>query len=173
MYMKRIFLPVLLFAAMNGWSQTTAISHVYAYAQSVTPGTAPSVLIGENGKEEAVKPVERTNYLLDAVQPGAANISFVTVWIKGAAYPVKADSVSTTPLQLNVGGEKTITLVPKTKHKVWVITPGSMLAAPARPSATLQKLIKKSELVLVYKWKGKLYYYAARKINKLPPALSV
>jgi hypothetical protein len=175
--MKKAFSAILLLVAIKAWSQTTALTNVYAYSQPVIPGTMPSVLIGENGKQEEVKPAERVNYLLYAVQRRSTSISFITVWINGKAYPIKADSVSVIPLQMDVPGKETyketVTLVPETKHKVWVISPGSMIAAPARPSATLQKLIKKSELVVVYKWKGKLYYHAVRKINKLPPALSV
>jgi hypothetical protein len=176
-YMKRIFLAVLLFAAISGWSQKAAIINVYAYAQSVTPGTPPTVLINEGGKEEKTQPVERVNYFLYAEQRRTTHVSFTTVWIKGIPYPVKADSVSITPVEMGSPGKEiymeTITLVPKTRQKVWSISPGAALSTPGRPSATLQKLIKKSALVLVYKWKGRLYYYAVKKINKLAPALSV
>jgi hypothetical protein len=175
--MKKIFLPAFLFIAICGWTQSAAVINVYAYSQSVTPGTIPTVLIGEDGKQEEVKPVERVNYLLYAVQSRKTSVTFTTVWIKGKAYPVTTDSVSPTPLQIDVPGKETyketITLVPATKHKVWAINPGTQLSVSPVASATLKKLIKKSELVLVYKWKGKLYYYSVGKINKLQPALSV
>ena len=171
----KLFTFGFILLSVCSWSQQTAISKVYAYAQETSGGMRPQTTIHEDGKEQMLSKAAKRNYIIYAEQLKSTQISFVTLWIDGKAYNLKADIV-VTPVEMMTGeGNKAekIILAPATNNKTWSISPGALIAKPSKPSSTLQKLIDKNELVIVYRWKGKLYYSPIRKIKKLDPAVAV
>ncbi len=174
-YKEKILLLLFTPLSLYGFAQKTPIAKLYAYAQLVTPGARPQGAITENGKEQPAKPTERVSYFFYAEQLRSTVAVFTTVWIKGRAYAVRADTV-TSPAEMITGeatGQKKIELAPATKHKLWLISPAAENKKPPKPGAVLQKLINKNELVLVYRWKNKLYYYPVKKLKMLPSVLAV
>lgn len=175
--MKQFFaILVLLLTIQFVSAQRTAIVKTFAFAQSVTPGARPQTGVEENGTEVKVPVKERLSYFMYAEQLRSTDIRMVSVWIKGKSYSVKADTVAKSPVEM-VAGEGTetqnLTLVPATRNKLWILTPGQAIQKPATPSTTLRNLIRKNEMVLVYRWKGKLWYSTVKKITALPPVLAV
>lgn len=172
---EKIFTLGFILTSVFGWSQKTAIRNINAYAQETTRGSRPEIVVDENGNEIAKTIAVKINYLIYAEQVRTTQIVFTTVWIDGKAYKIKADTVIAPVEMTTQDGFNTtkIILAPATKNKLWSLSTGSLITKPPKPSSTLQKLINKNELVIVYRWKGKLYYTPLKKIKKLDPAVAV
>jgi hypothetical protein len=176
--MKHSFL--LLLVSLPGLIATSqsGLKKVYAYAQGIMPGIKQDVQVIEGG--EPSKPATeitetRVSYSIYAEQSGPYKVIFKTAWIKGKAYPVKADKMIT-PVEMKVeeeGSDGKIILAPASQQPVWVLTPGTLFSKQPVVGASLRKLVAKHELVLVYTWKNKVYYYPVKKIKNLPPVIAI
>jgi hypothetical protein len=166
-------LSLLSFAAL---AQVSGLRNVYAYAQGFVPGVRPDIVVIEGGKEQPpVATEERVSYLIYAEQSGTSKVSFGSVWIKGKAYAVKAADKINTPLEMKSeeeGGNGRIVLAPASRQRVWAITLGKVHKVQPSAHSKLRKLGEKNEVVLVYTWKNKVYYFPVKKIKNLPPAIA-
>ncbi|MFI5133003.1 MAG: hypothetical protein ACHQEB_01640 [Chitinophagales bacterium] len=177
--MKRILLLLLVF--FSGGSiisaQKTPIINLYAFSQQVLPGMRQSSIAQENGGEIKQAPVEKINYFFYAEQTRSSKVIINAIWVKGKKYAAKTDSISKTPVEITIidstSKPEKITLVPASVNKILLIIPAGSPETAAQPSGSLKKLVKKSELVVVYQWKGEIYYSTVQKIKKLGPFASV
>jgi hypothetical protein len=139
-------------------------------------GIKEDVAVMEGGEQQkTVATDERVSYSIYAEQSGSSKVSFSTAWIRGKAYPVKADKVNT-PVEMKTGeegGDGKIVLAPASRQSVWAITLGTLYEKQPAAGSTLRKLMTKNEVVLVYTWRNKTYYYPLKKIKNLPPAIAI
>lgn len=155
-------------------AQTTPIVKLYGYSQAVLQGVKPSGAIDETGKEIKAVTDKKLNYYIYAEQKKSTVITIVSVWIKGKNYSVKASLVSKTPVVMKSDDPSGNTeLVPKSTNKIILITPGSEKITTQKLPISIGKTISTSELILVYKWKGKTYYSEVKKIKELKTLAAV
>ena len=159
---KIIFTGIFLMLSLLTFSQTSPLIKVYAYAQSTLPGIKPGVSTNEKLRQPAR---ENVNYYFYAEYLNNENFTAITLWVKGNPYLVKTDSIKHSPVETTGNDSKKITLVPVTSNKLLLLQPGSILNS--KPTASLQKMMKKAELVITYRWKGKIKYYPVYKIKML------
>ena len=173
--MKKQLLSTILFFSLSGvLAQNTPIIKVYAYSQAVLQGAKPSGAIEEGGKEIKVVADKRLNYFFYAEQKKSTVITIVSIWIKGKNYSAKASLVSNTPVVLKSDDPSGSTeLVPKSANKIILITPGGEKMTTQKPSISIGRSISTSELIIVYKSKGKTYYSEVKKIKELKTVAAV
>ena len=176
MNMKRnlILLVVTLLAGIMVYSQPTL--KLYGYKQVIIPGTVP-VVISEDGKPSAqVAPKVWNNFFLYLTYSKGETIQPMQLWINKKAYTVKVEPIAKTPVEhvnRNIPARPVTTvLVPKTTNKIVFLNPKELTGKPVTPSASAKKLIDTSELVLAYKWKGKIYYKALKELKELEPEMA-
>ena len=172
---QKLLSTILLFSILSGlFAQTTPIIKIYAYSQAVLQGMKPSGTIEEGGKEIKAPADKELNYFFYAEQKRSTVITIVSVWIKGKNYSAKASLVSKTPVEMKTDDPKENTvLVPKSINKIILITPGSEKVSTQKPPINIGKSISTSELIIVYKWKGKTYYSEVKKIKELNTVAAV
>ena len=172
---QKLLFTILLFSISTGvFAQNNPIIKVYAYSQAVLQGAKPSDDIEEGGKEIKAVADKKLNYFFYAEQKKSTVITIVSVWIKGKNYSAKASLVSKTPVVLKSDDPSGNTeLVPKSTNKIILITPGGEKISTQKPSASIGKPISASELIIVYKWKGKTYYSEVKKIKELKTVAAV
>ena len=169
----KIFLSFLFVFVYSGtFAQISPIINAYAYSQSVLQGTKRANTVDESGKEIIGITKNSPGYFFYIEQKRSDAFDIVSVWIKGKNYGVKTDEVLQTPVEMKYP-DSTITLVPRSSNKIILITPGSEKLSLKRSSSYLRKIVAYSELVIVYKWKGKLWYCGIKKIKELRPLAAV
>jgi hypothetical protein len=172
-----LFTVVLILISTVVFSQSRPIVKVHAYSQVVLPGTIRSSPIEEGGAEVQAKSNQKINYLIYAEHLTKARFTITAMWIDGKQYKVKADSIAETPVENKIpdpyNKAKNTTLVPATTNKVLLLSAGSQIVTTKKPSVTLQKQLSKAELIIVYKWNGKYWYFTVPKITVLDPVASV
>jgi hypothetical protein len=135
----------------------------------------PSGTIDETGKEIKEVAEKKLNYYIYAEQKKSTIITIVSIWVKGKNYSTKASLVSKTPVEVKSDDPSSgnTVLVPKSNNKVILITPGSEKKTMQKPSAYLSKALSSSEVIIVYKWNGKIYYSEIKKIKELKTVAAV
>ena len=147
---------------------------LYAYSQATLKGVNQKDVVAENGEDIKVKSKSGLNYLIYLSYNGTSPVKVTGVWINETAYNVKTESIKKTPVEMgNNNDSKTITLVPKTKNKVLLLTPGSVIDNPAKLTGAKKKAVEDGELVVCYTVKGKKYYKAVNKVTVLEPAVAM
>jgi hypothetical protein len=96
------------------------------------------------------------------------------IFIDGGAFSVETRATEKTPIghvNNNIPGRpEQTTLVPKTNNKVIELKIADPLQVEA--TSTIQKLIKKNDVVVSYTWKNKKYFAVLKKLKKLDPILN-
>src|SRR5688500_14390060 len=131
--MKQSFLLLSVFLlSLAAMAQGSGLRKVYAYAQGSLPGIRQEVQVIEGSEQQktvAETADERVSYSIYAEQSGSSKGSISTAWIKGRAYPVKADKVNT-PVEMKTveeeNGDGKIVLAPASRQSVWAITLGTL-----------------------------------------------
>lgn len=171
---QKILLSILFLSTCFGvFAQKPPIVKVYAYSQAVLQGIKPTNTVDESGKEIKRLSENKLSYFFYVEQKKSTVIKILSVWVKGKNYSVKTDTVLQTPVVMNSSANDIITLVPKSSNKILWVTPGKENMRAKKPGADLKKLINLSELVIVYLWKGKIYYSSVKKIKELKPFAAV
>src|SRR4030095_15758915 len=96
------------------------------------------------------------------------------VFIGGGAFAVETSIMEKTPIghvnkNIPARPEKK-NLYPKTNNKVIELRIANSLQVEA--TSTIQKLIKKNDVVVSYTWKNKKYFAVLKKLKKLDPVLN-
>ena len=143
------------------------IKKIYAYRQATVPGIPPA------GNAER-KPTY--NYWIYIETLKSEKISVADIWISGKRFSVKTEPVTKTPvMKINyyaANGTDTVILVPETKYNVMLIYPSEKIKDSSIGSKYVSGLIKKSELVIGYFWKGKKYFAPVKAFISLEPDIS-
>jgi hypothetical protein len=168
-----LFLAGFCFLMMAANAQTRTDVTLYAYARPVTGGVPPKISNQENNLQAYSPAKAKYNYLIYLEGPAKTRIYPVEMWIGGEKKGVRATIVNNTPIEIKTGDipeySKTITLVPKTLNRVYQLDlstpiPGKEMAEARTKAAT-------NEIVVVYKYAGKFYYAALKKIKLLDPVV--
>jgi hypothetical protein len=165
---KRLFLALytVIAVCLSATAQIKpVIKKIHAYRQATVPGIPPA------GNAER-KPTY--NYWIYIENSG--KISVVDIWISGKRFSVKTEPVTKTPvMKLNYNGASgvdTVTLVPESRYNVMLIYPSGKIKDSSIGSKYVSGIIKKSELVIGYFWKGKKYFAPVKAFISLEPDIS-
>jgi hypothetical protein len=172
MMKRKLLLVTGLLLGVFAYSQPNLT--LRAYKQVVFPGTVPVRISEDNASTARVGKKASTTYYLYLVYPQKETVLPNQVWINKKAYALKTEPVVKTPVE-HIGRNiptrpVTTVLVPKTSNRVLRLQPVAATGNPV-PVASAQKLIDTSELVVRYKWKGKIYYKAVKKITEMEPEM--
>jgi hypothetical protein len=159
---------ILIFTALK--SQTRSDVTLYAYARPVTGGAPPRISTKENNLQ-ALPGREKYVYLIYLAGPAKTRIYPAEMYIHGERTGVKVSVVTQTPVEIKTGDipeySRTITLVPRTSKKVYRLDLAP--AGPEKEKDFTETKAQSNELVVVYKYAGKFYYAAQKKITLLDP----
>lgn len=174
---QKIFFSIVFLAfSLIVVGQKLPVIKVYAYSQVTLKGAKPGGVIEEGGAEVKQSSAQNINYYFYIEYRSKEKFSVSALWINGKSYQIKTDTIRQTPVEGNAadatGMGKRSVLVPATKNKVLLIIPGAELSNSIK-SSSLKKQFVKGELLIVYKWKGKTYYYTIPKIKVLEPVAGV
>lgn len=140
---------------------------LYGYSQETFYGMVPQRDIpSENGETRPKKPNSTINYYLYVAVNASTKITPLKIFIKDQWYEARNSKQVKTPVFIEMPFKKT--LVAATKMKVLQFQKADS-ATVSKPSSTLKKMMKQSELILSYSWKGRIYYTTLKKITILEP----
>lgn len=169
MKQKIILLSLFAVAVVGLQAQTYPLVKVHAWSQPALSGTKPGIIVEEGGNQSTAGSTGKMNYYLYAECRTGYKFTITAVWIDGKAYGVKTESINKLPVVMETEQAGKVTLVPATTHKVMQFYPSGQLTISNKASAWLENLVANSAMVIRYKWKGKSWYYAVKKINRLEP----
>lgn len=171
--MKKLTGSILLIIPWMAFSQPSV--KLYAYSQVSTPGTVPA-FPSENGNNTSVRMPGEVYYLYALLSP-KYKITISDVWIHGKNYEVTTEKVLKTPVysinQDHPTQPKTEILVPATKQQVLFISPVGEARDKKINATWFSKMLKSSEVIVSYFYKGKKYFLPLKKIKALQPVAGV
>jgi hypothetical protein len=146
---------------------------VFAYEQSVLPGTVPAGVTNEEGAPVKTPRVGvSTTFHIYFAHDLSSGVKPVSLWIKGRSLQFTPEAASPPVLQHVPGNPRTLTLVPRTSMSVSRLVVTGESAKQPTLSTSLKKKLGASEVVVGYTWKGKTYYAALKNINVLEPLMN-
>lgn len=167
-----LFLSGCLLLLTGLKAQTRPDVKLYAYARPVAGGVPPKISTQENNLQAYAPAKAKYNYLIYLEGPATTRIYPVEMWLHGEKKGVQTNVV-TTPVEIKTGDlppySKTITLVPKTANSVYQLNLGTPV--PGKEMAAARAKASTNEIVVVYKYAGKFYYAAEKKIKLLEPVV--
>lgn len=165
---KRFFITLytVILVCISATAQIKpVIKKIHAYRQATTPGIPPA------GNAERIPTYNYWIYI-----ENSGKISVADIWISGKRFSVKTEPVKKTPvMKINYNapnGTDTAILVPETKYNVMLIYPSGKIKDSSIGSKYVSGIIKKSELVIGYFWKGKKYFAPVKAFISLEPDIS-
>ncbi|HYK56201.1 MAG TPA: hypothetical protein VEV15_06950 [Flavisolibacter sp.] len=169
-----LFLCGCCFLFLTGLkAQTRTDVKLYAYARPVAGGVPPKISTQENNLQAYSSAKAKYNYLIYLEGPATTRIYPVEMWLYGEKKGLRTTIVTTTPVEIKTGElppySKTITLVPETSNTVYQLDLG--MAVPGKEMAAARAKARTNEVVVVYKYAGKFYYAAEKKIKILEPVV--
>lgn len=161
----------LLGARLPG--QTRKEVRLYGYARPVTGGLPPRISGREGHAHPSLDTHPRYNYLIYLESALKKPLTPVEIWIGGKRTGASFSLVAKTPIEITNGqlppyARKT-TLVPRTAHRVYQVNLAA--AGPDQGFSVARSKAKEYELVVVYRYAGKLYYAGQRRIRVLEPVV--
>ncbi|HVT83587.1 MAG TPA: hypothetical protein VHD35_00220 [Chitinophagaceae bacterium] len=171
-----IFLLLQVTSMSFASAQKAPVVNMYAYTQTVLPGQKKIVIPDENGNTIEPAMQKKMNYFFYAEKKKQESIQIIAIWMYGKKYLVRVDPITTTPVLLFQGayadGSRNISLAPGFGNEFLQVLPGSVTTKGAKISGHLKKMVRQSDLILIYLWKGKTWYFPVRKIKNLSPVAS-
>lgn len=155
-------------------AQKGAIKQVYAWQQQVLSGVRPQEIVQENNSGiRTTATAGKTNQLIYAECIPQAKIRWSGLWINGVLYKVKAESISAIPV-LPIGEEKDGNrmmkeLVPENAGPFIQLLPSGNAGKTGFQAGWFRQMKKSNELIIVYIYMGKTWYYPVPKIKVLEP----
>ncbi len=156
-------------------AQKGAIRQVYAWQQQVLSGVRPQEIVQEhnNSTKTAAVSAGKSNLLIYTECIPHAKIKWSGVWINGVLYKVKAETISAIPV-LSLGDEKdgnrmTKELVPENAGPFIQLLPSGNAGKTGLQTGWFRQMKKSNELIIVYIYMGKTWYYPVPKIKVLEP----
>ncbi|TBR18579.1 MAG: hypothetical protein EPO57_06620 [Chitinophagaceae bacterium] len=149
------------------------IKEIYAYKQDNIPGILQKIT-DEKGNTIRTEHLPTYNYWFYIETDNLEEIEPVDLWISGKRFKAKCEKIATTPVTkliypANTLGDTTY-LVPNTNNKIVLAYPIGLISDMATfRSRYLARIIKNSELVLGYYWRGKKYFARSKTIVLLEP----
>lgn len=143
------------------------VKKVHAYKQASISGVRPDNNDSRNAERSF-------NYWFYLEVPQHEIITVVDLWINGKRFRAANEIVKDIPLKKTIHSgaipPDTVVLVPRTKNKVILTYPeGIINDSVVTSSRYISKMIRTSELVIGYYWKGKKYFAPVKRIFTLEP----
>jgi len=170
---KRFFITLytVILVCISATAQVKpVIKKIHSYRQATTPGIPPA------GNDERKPTYNYWIYIETLAQyPGgkSGKITVADIWISGKRFSVKSEAITKTPvMKINYNapnGTDTVFLVPETRYNVILIYPSGKIKDSSIGSKYVSGLIKNSELVIGYFWKGKKYFAPVKTFITLEP----
>jgi hypothetical protein len=140
---------------------------LYGYSQEIYYGIVPQRDIPSEDGEVTPKRANSTiNFYLYVAVNASTKITPLKIFIKDQWYEASNSKQVKTPVTIEMPSRKT--LVAGTKMKVLQFQKADSVTV-SKPSSSLKKMMKGSEMILCYSWKGRVYYAALKKITILEP----
>jgi hypothetical protein len=177
--MKQVLTLLLLPLLSSSFAsaQKAPVVKMYAYIQHVLPGTKRNVIVDENGNTIEPATQKKMNYFFYAEKKKSETIKIAGIWMYGKKYLARYDNVAATPVEIFKGTSSNdsnkITLIPDADNEFVQILPGPTTTKGAKLSGYLKKMVQQNDLVLIYLWKGKTWYFPVKKIKNLSSVASV
>lgn len=172
-----IFLLLSVTAMSVASAQKAPVVKMYAYTQTVLPGQKKIVIPDENGKTIEPAMQKKMNYFFYAEKKKQETIKIIGIWMYGKKFLVKVDIVTTSPVEIFQGTSsdrsRKIALIPGDGNEFLQILPGHITTRGTKLPGYLKKMVRESDLVLIYLWRGKTWYLPVKKIKNLSPVASV
>lgn len=172
---KKIFISSFLFCLFTNLSFSQSISpikKIRAYKQATIPGISQTNF-DENGDKIYVPRQLSYNYWIYVEFSKFEKIEIVDLWISGIRFYAKAEIINILPVKKIINtansGNDTVILIPPTFQNVLLTYPTGLLEKNKTYSSYLKKLIKQSELVIGFYWKGKKYFAHSKLFILLEP----
>ncbi|MBC7873527.1 MAG: hypothetical protein H7Y01_06015 [Ferruginibacter sp.] len=173
--MKKLWFFAFLLSSITGTAQPAV--KIFAYSQETTPGNIPKDVTDENGKPQGTKKGASINYYFYGAYTPSVKISFCEVWIGSKYYKVQTEVVNSTPVVVtnyNIPDRPVEdVLVPASKLRVMSITPVGSPTDKIINTSWFRKLLRQSELIVSYLYKGKKYFIPVKKIKILAPVAGI
>ncbi len=163
LFMLQFFLYVL-----PVFSQADPYPKAHAYSREILGGARRAATADETGKSTTSAAEPSLQYYIYVESNSVINIK--TVWVEGKQFSVATEKIASPVILQNatIPGNKVDTLIRATKSNVWQVLLKDKLKDGKR-TATLVRLLRNNDIVIVYERKGKLIQLPVKKINKLPP----
>ena len=159
----------LLVVVFTGWSCVGLAQpriELKAYSQVFTPGMIRQRETPVANRDSIVKQsLENIQYWIYAITAHGARPAFRQLWIRGQWYKIK-NSTILTPLQ-QTGDPQNRMHIPVTDRQLIQIEPGEKLQQSPVLFPALRQMMKHSQLLVSYSWKGKMYYRSLSNIMEL------
>jgi hypothetical protein len=159
--MKSLFLISLLF--LSGLAVAQPKLKLYAYSQAFTPGTIP-VDISEEGKGQPESRVH-TNYYIYISVPAGTTVTPTQMQLNGKWYKLLNPEKPVLPVYSDYPEKKL--LVPRTLNQVFQLLTADSCSPPS--TINISKALSKSEIIVVYTYKNRIYSIGKTKFTVLPP----
>ena len=173
--MKTLLIISCLFLSRAAPGQPTL--KVFAFSQEAVPGIVAKNVTDENGKPVERKKEPAANYYIFAGYSTSLKITIGDLWISGKMYRVSVKPVDSTPvIHINDNDPKAPVrelLAPSTPLRVVEITVKDMVAEKNKRPSWLISMIRNSDLVVSWYYKGKKYFTGVRKFKKLLPQMAI
>lgn len=149
-------------------AQTKGTAKLYGFVQAVAPGANNTEGTSIDGESMGGGKAGR-NYFFYVTSP--STIYPAAIYMNGQELSVRASRVTKTPVRKPNSEGTSVTLVPSTKYKVWMLTPAPAIDGKSFKRA--EELASSNALVLVYKQGGKWYYATVKELKSLDPATAL
>jgi hypothetical protein len=171
------FILLVLFCIAGSFvsAQKTPVIKMYAYTQSVLPGQKKNIIVNENGNTQEQTTPKKMNYFFYAEKKKQEPIKIAGIWMYGKKYLVIVSPATNTTVEISTNAETSgkITFMPAEDNEFLQILPGYATTKGTNLPSGLKKMVQQNELVLIYTWKGKTWYFPVKKIKNLSPVASV
>lgn len=168
---RKCYLLLLLFIACRLPATAQPSVKLHAFTQDILPGNIPAGVTDETGKpvNSSKNDFPTTYYIYLSYSPQAGIVP-MSVSVNGCLYAFSTEVIAKTPVMKvnpNVPNEPTTTvLVPKTTNKT------VRLLVKAHHEGLKSKAASAEGIRVGYKWKGRVYYVAAKKPVRLDPVMN-
>ncbi len=160
--MKSVYLSLFFSLLVVFANSQIVVRKVHAYKQANIPGAMPI-----EGMEQKIS----NNYWIYIETKKTEKITVSDLWINGKRFAAKNQTIARTPVRkiINTGNitPDTVLLVPRTIYKVILATPTNRLKDSVITTKPLVDMIKRSDVVIGYLWKGKKYFTSLREFAVL------
>lgn len=164
--MQRLITTLIVFVFLGSQAGAQGKVKLFVYAQSVSPGVRQiTVDMGDPELKDKTPPA-KTNYFVYLWQKKARDLEPQELWIGNRPYTLSVTDLGSEPVQQKDQQGVSRELVPG-GARLLRLTPTGTGDEKQDKTRKLERCLKKAEAVLVFRYRGKTRYTAAKKILQL------
>jgi hypothetical protein len=171
MKQQTFLFTLLLLAAFGAQAQSNAIT-IYGFKQLTSGGMQKRGDIDETGRLIKQEPAPALHYAIYLANSSGNNVYPVQLWIQGKAYAVKVKPFQNNlvvPANTDAPVAKLKTLLPETGGTIYRLMPAPLAVDKSNDRASA--LAAQNDVVVLYRWKGKLEYGVLKKFVDAEPVI--